>query len=169
MVDDNPCLQSAVWGITRDDGTPRPVAQTLQTAVRSFAGFERAQYVPLVRAQARWSAWPTDPKSFLPNWQAYQVAFDLPTRRRVTVVWNGDGAPLRIRLARRGSAGRLLDQQGRAVAANQAGQDWLIELPPATAHFSGDPAGYYFIGGEPRFLIEENVPVDAPVSPPRLG
>ena len=24
MVDDNPCIQSAVWGITRDDGTRSP-------------------------------------------------------------------------------------------------------------------------------------------------
>ena len=36
-------------------------------------------------------------------------------------------------------------------------------LPPASAHFSGDPDGYYFIGGDPMLLIEDNVPDGAPV------
>ena len=81
MVDDNPCVQSAVWGITRDDGTERPVAQTLRTAVQAFSGFTRAEFAPFVRAQARWSAWPADPSSLIPNWQAYQVVFDMPGRR----------------------------------------------------------------------------------------
>ena len=58
MVDDNPCKQSAVWGITRDDGSARPVARTLRTAVQSLSGFLDASFVPLVRQQARWAAWP---------------------------------------------------------------------------------------------------------------
>lgn len=169
MVDDNPCTQSAVWGITRDDGSVRPVAQSLQTAVQSFSGFLRAQYAPLVRAQPRWSPWPTDPTSFLPNWQAYQVAFDVPNRRRVTVLWNGDGAPLRVLVNRSGTTARLVDQLGGVTSPTQSGQDWLVTLPAATAHFSGDPPGYFFIGGDPRLLIEDDVPPDAPVTPPRLA
>jgi hypothetical protein len=169
MVDDNPCAQSAVWGITRDDGSVRPVAQSLQTAIQSFSGFLRAQYAPLVRAQTRWSPWPTDPTSFLPNWQAYQVAFDLPNRRRVTVLWNGDGASLRVRINRRGATARLVDQQGGVTSPTESGQDWLVTLPAATAHFSGDPPGYFFIGGDPRLLIEDDVPPGAPVTPPRLA
>src|SRR5207253_7372259 len=43
MVDDNPCNQSAVWGIARDDGSVRPVATTLRTAIHTFAGFLRAR------------------------------------------------------------------------------------------------------------------------------
>ena len=39
MVDDDPCKQSAVWGITRDDGSQRPVAGSLRTAIQSFSGF----------------------------------------------------------------------------------------------------------------------------------
>ena len=49
MVDDDPCQQSAVWGITRDDGSQRPVARSLRTAVQSFSGFLQARFVPLVR------------------------------------------------------------------------------------------------------------------------
>jgi hypothetical protein len=49
------------------------------------------------------------------------------------------------------------------------GEDWAIDLPAATAHYAGDPPGYYFIGGEPRLLIEDGVPADAPSVPPHLG
>jgi hypothetical protein len=169
MVDDDPCIQSAVWGVTRDDGSPRPVAKTLQTAVRNFSGYHRAEFQPLVRTPARWSAWPGDPHSLLPNWQVYLVGLDLPSSRRVTVLWNGDGTALSVRVPRRGSRGRILDMHGAQFSARSVGQDWTMNLPAATAHFSGDPPGYFFIGGEPLLLIEEDVPSGAPITPPRLG
>jgi len=167
MVDDDPCKQSAVWGITRDDGSRRPVAASLRTAIRSLSGFQRARFAPLVRPAVRWAAWPDDPSSFTPNWQVYEVVFDLPGHRRVTVLWNGDGAPVRARIPRQAAQARLLDVQNQPLTATSLGQDWAVTLPPATAHYPGDPPGYYFIGGEPRLLVEDNVPSDAPVTPPR--
>jgi hypothetical protein len=170
MVDDNPCVQSAVWGITRDDGTRRPVANALHTAIHAFSGYLQADFEPLSRAQARWSAWPTDSNSFTPNWQVYEVAFDLPGNRRATVLWNGDGTPLRARIPRLAQQARLVDVQGNDLPQPaMVGQDWAVDLPAATAHFSGDPDGYYFIGGEPRLLFEDNVPTGSPVVAPRLG
>ena len=169
MVDDNPCHQSAVWGITRDDGSQRPVEKTLRTAVHAFTGFDAARFVPLLRARAAWPAWPNDPDSLTPNWQVYQVVFDLPGNRRVTVLWNGDGSPLRVRLPRTAEEGQLVDGNGSTRTLNRTGQDWLIDLPAATAHFGGDPAGYYFIGGEPRLLTEDGVAPSTPVSAPRLS
>src|SRR5205085_1249448 len=161
---------SAVWGVTRDDGSQRPVEASLRTAVRNFSGFLQARFAPLVRTPARWAAWPNDPTSLIPNWRVYQVVFDLPDNRRVTVVWSGDGVPLRIRIPRQGSQASVLDMNGDELQGpTPGGQDWVIALPPATAHYSGDPAGYYFIGGEPRLLIQEAVPQDAPVAPPRLA
>jgi len=68
---------------------------SLRTAVRTFSGFLSASFAPLTRQVARWAAWPDDPNSYTPNWQVYAVAFDLPGSRRVTVVWNGDGTPVR--------------------------------------------------------------------------
>ncbi|MBV9546543.1 MAG: hypothetical protein JOY61_19410, partial [Chloroflexi bacterium] len=174
MVDDNPCVQSAVWGITRDDGSRRPVAASLQTAIHAFSGFlklklnSKARFTPLVRARTGWPPWPADPNSLTPNWQVYDVALDLPGGRRVTVLWNGDGTALRVRVPRLGSAVRAIDMYGQAISVSQIGSDWSIELPGATAHFSGDPPGYYFIGGEPRLLFEDGVAPDAPVVPPRL-
>src|SRR4051794_2858770 len=47
MIDDNPCNQSAVWGVTRDDGSQRPVEASLRTAVRNFSGFLQARFAPL--------------------------------------------------------------------------------------------------------------------------
>jgi hypothetical protein len=167
MVDDNPCVQSAVWGLARDDGSLRPVARTIETAVHAFSGFLDARFVPLVRTPRRWSAWPDDPTSLTPNWRVYQVAFDLPGNRRVTAVWNGDGTKLQTRITRHGTAGRLLTAEGEEIPLNTAGQDWLVDLPAATAHYPGDPPGYYFIGGEPRLLIEEGVAPGAPVVAPR--
>jgi hypothetical protein len=170
MIDDNPCRQSAVWGIARDDGAVRPVAGALRTAIRTFAGFVRARFSPVARANARWSAWPNDPGSYTPNWQLYQVVFDLPSGRRVTVVWNGDGTRLRARIPRQGARARLLDVQHMSQSGpTSLGEDWAIDLPAATAHYAGDPPGYYFIGGEPRLLIEDGVPADAPSVPPHLG
>jgi hypothetical protein len=169
MVDDDPCKQSAVWGITRDDGSQRPVAGSLRTAIQAFSGFVQARFTPLVRPVVRWAAWPGDPQSFVPNWQIYDVVFDLPDNRRVTVLWNGDGAPLRARVPRRAPQARLVDAQGQMLTPLATGQDWAIDLPPATAHFAGDPSGYYFIGGEPRLLIEEDVAPGTPVAPPRAG
>lgn len=169
MIDDNPCIQSAVWGIVRDDGTPRPVAGSLRTAIRTFSSFLQARFVPLVRSPATWSAWPNDPTSFTPNWQIYEVVFDMPGQRRVTALWNGDGTALRARIPRHAAKAQLLDMQGTTLdAPAAAGADWSVSLPPATARFSGDPAGYYFIGGEPRLLIEDGVPPETPVEAPRL-
>ena len=37
-------------------------------------------------------------RRYTPNWQIYQVVFDLPSRQRVTVLWNGDGTAVRARL-----------------------------------------------------------------------
>ena len=169
MVDDNPCEQSAVWGVTRDDGSRRPVAQTLRTAIQSFSGFLDARFVPLVRPAARWAAWPTDPTSLTPNWQVYQVAFDVPGGQRVTALWNGDGTATRVRVPRRGGQARLIDARGQTLALTATAQSLTVDLPAASAHFAGDPPGYFFIGGEPRLLIEDDVPRGAPVTPPTLG
>ena len=170
MIDDNPCRQSAVWGIVRDDGSRRPVTDALHAAIQNFSHYQKASFAPLVRSPAQWSAWPDDPTSFTPNWRVYEIAFDLSEGRRVTVLWNGDGTPLRVRVPRHTASAQLRDiQEQRLAGPLNAGQDWAIDLPPATAHFGGDPAGYYFIGGEPRVLIEDGVGSSVPVVAPRLA
>jgi hypothetical protein len=174
MVDANPCSEPAVWGITRDDGSPRPVEEALKVAVSNFAGYTNARFVPLTRETAAWSAWPDDPNSLVPNWQVYQVAFDKPGNQRVTALWNGDGAPLRVRIPKNGSSAQLVDRLGNAQPLQENQGWWVVDLPAATACFKindqiKDPEGYHFIGGDPLLIVEAGVDPSAPVVQPALG
>jgi hypothetical protein len=169
MTDQNPCSEAAVWGITRDDGSRRPVSDALRTAVTQFSGYTAVHFAPLERETQDWSAWPGDPSSFMPNWEVLQVAFDRPGNERVTALWDGDGAGLRVRVHKNGSSAVLLDRNGGQYPVLDSQGWWLIDLAGATAHFPQDPAGYHFIGGEPVLLVEEGVDSGAPVVAPALG
>ena len=174
MVDSNTCTEPAVWGVTRDDGSARPVEQALKVAVNNFAGYTSARFVPLVRDQAAWSAWPDDPTSLVPNWQVYQVALDKPGNQRVTALWNGDGAPLRVRIPKNGTSAQVIDRLGNVKSLDSNQNWWVADLPAATAYFQlndqiKDPDGYHFIGGDPLLIVENGVDASTPVVAPRLG
>jgi hypothetical protein len=174
MVDSNTCAEPAVWGVTRDDGSRRPVGDALKVAVNNFAGYTQARFVPLVRETAAWSAWPDDSNSLVPNWQVYQVAFDKPGGQRVTALWNGDGSNLRIRVRKNGSSAQLVDRQGSTQQLQENQGWWVLDLPAATAYFKlseqiKDPDGYHFIGGDPVLIVESGVDASAPVVAPSLG
>jgi hypothetical protein len=169
MVDQNPCSEPAVWGVTRDDGSRRPVGDALRTAVTQFAGYTAVHFVPLVRETQDWAPWPDDPTSLMPNWQVYQVAFDKPGNQRVTAIWNGDGAPQRVRIRKAGSHASAIDRMGHSQPVQEAQGWWVVDLAPATAHFPLDPDAYHFIGGEPLLLVEDGVDPGAPVVAPALG
>jgi hypothetical protein len=68
-----------------------------------------------------------------------------------------------------GSTAVLMHKGGGARSARGSQGWWVVDLPPATAHFPGDPSSYYFIGGDPQFLVEDGVDPSAPVAPPALG
>jgi hypothetical protein len=174
MVDANPCAEPALWGLTRDDGTRRPVSDALKVAMNNFSGYTSAQFVPLTRETAVWSAWPGDANSLVPNWQVYQVALDKPGNQRVTALWNGDGNTLRVRVRKNGSSAQLVDRQGHTQLLQETQGSWVIDLPAATAYFKisdsiKDPDGYHFIGGDPLLIVEEGVNPSAPVVAPALG
>jgi hypothetical protein len=169
MVDQNPCAEPAVWGVTRDDGTKRPVEDALRTTITLFSGYTAVHFAPRVRDTEDWSPWPQDPSSLMPNWQVYQVAFDKPGNRRVTALWNGDGTPLRTRIRKSGSSATLVDRTGQPLPVTENSGWWVVDLPAATAHFPEDPAGYYFIGGAPVLLVEDGVDPSTPVVEPALG
>jgi len=174
MVDANPCAEPALWGLTRDDGSRRPVSEALKVAVGNFAGYTDARFVPLARDSAAWPAWPEDPSSLVPNWQVYQVAFDKPGNQRVTALWNGDGTSVRARIRKNGSSAQLVDRQGKSQTLQDQQGWWVIDLPAATAYFKisdqiKDPEGYHFIGGDPLLLVESGVDASSPVLVPALG
>jgi hypothetical protein len=169
MTDQNPCAEPAVWGVTRDDGTKRPVEDALRTAVTQFSGYTSVHFQPLVRETQGWSPWPDDPASLMPNWQVYQVAFDKPGNQRVTALWNGDATQVRARIRKAGSSASVIDRMGASHDLTDNQGWWAIDLPGATAHFAQDPAGYNFIGGEPVLLVENGVDSSAAVAAPALG
>ena len=174
MVDANPCAEPAVWGLTRDDGSRRPVSDALKVAVNNFAGYSSARFAPLTRERAAWSTWPDDPNSMVPNWQVYQVAFDKPGNQRVTALWNGDGSTLRVRIRKTGSSARQVDRQGRTQQLQESQGWWVVDLPAATAYFKvndqlKDPEGYHFIGGDPLLVVEDGVDPNSAVVAPALG
>lgn len=166
MVDDHPCNQPAVWGALRDDGSHRPVADALRTAMTNLSGFDWAKFVPLRRSAAMWPAWPDESDQYVPNWQVYQVAFDKPGNARVTVLWNGDATPTCVAVRRNGTDARAIDRSGNPVTVQRHGDTWQVTLGGASAHFDLDPQGYYFIGGDPVLLIESGVDSTTPVQPP---
>jgi hypothetical protein len=169
MVDQNPCTEPAVWGLLRDDGSPRPVAGALSNAITQFSGYTAVHFVPLERDAQDWSPWPDDPTSLMPNWQVYQVAFDKPGNQRVTALWNGDADQLRVRVRKTGSSATVVNRDGSSQPAQENQGWWVIDLPGATAHYPDDPPGYHFIGGAPRLLVESGVDPATPVVEPALG
>ncbi len=171
IVDDDSCQQPEAWGLTRDDGSRRPVADALKVAIRSFSGYAQARFVPLKRERNPFgiSVWPDDPGALVPNWQVYQVALDRPGNQRVSVLWNGDGSTSTVRVKKNGTSARLVDRRGGERALQESQGWWVVDLPGATASHPLDPPGYYYIGGDPLLVVEEGVDPAAPVIAPRLG
>jgi hypothetical protein len=173
MVDGDTCQEPA-WGLERTDGSRRPVADALRTAVNYFSSYTNARFAPLTRPQEAWPAWPGNPGSYVPNWQVYQVAFDRPGNQRVTALWNGDGGRLRVRVPKNGTTARVVDRRGFERPARAVDGAWLVDLPGATAGFqpddaNKDPDGYHAIGGEPMLLVEDGVDPSTPVVAPALA
>lgn len=172
MVDDSAC-QNLPWGLVRANGSRRPAATALRTALSYFSQFTAVQFAPLARHREAWSAWPSNPSSYVPNWQVYQVVFDRPRSQRVTVLWNGDAKPVRVRVVKHGASARIVDRQGIERAAVDDTGAWTLDLPAAAAGASSDdvsrdPDDYHVIGGDPLLLVEEAVDPLTPVIPPQL-
>jgi hypothetical protein len=173
MQDGNTCQEPA-WGLVRADGSRRPVADAMRTALNYFSHFTSARFVPLTRAQEAWPAWPRDPNSYLPNWQVYQVAFDRPANQRVTALWNGDGTALRVRIPKNGRSAKIVDRRGLERPAREDNGAWVVDLPAATTRGAlddsiKDPDGYHVIGGDAVLLVEEGVDPLTPVVAPSLA
>lgn len=179
MVDSDTCREPAVWGVTRDNGSKRPVADALRTAIGYFSGYTKATFAPLVGQEDRLTvqSWPGDRTSFVTNWQVYQVAFDKPGGERVSALWNGDGTARTARIRKNGASAELVDRMGNVTPLQENQGWWVVDLPAATARGEvvvggikyTDPEGYYFIGGDPFLIVEKGVDPSAPVLPPRIG
>jgi hypothetical protein len=89
-------------------------------------------------------------------------------RQRVSVLWNGDAAPVQVSLPRLAERATLLDKYGRPLHLEADGDRWRLTLAGATAHSPLDPEGYFYVGGDPLFLVEDGVPEGASVTAPDI-
>ena len=79
---------------------------------QALAGAQHVRFIPYLRDAQPWGIpWPDDPGSYYPDWQVYQVVADKGDQR-VSVLWNGDGQPLRARVLKVGNAATLIDRLG---------------------------------------------------------
>lgn len=170
MTDGQIWRDQEVWGLLRDDGSDRPIFHALKNGIRHFAGANSVYFVPLERAdQPFGTPWPQDPNSYYPNWLIYQVVFDHPDGRRVTVLWNASDTPQRVRVPKKGSGATQVDKYGNERPATEASGWYVVDLGPATVRGPQDPQGYHYIGGPPVILVERGVPHNASIDEPRLG
>ena len=143
MVDQDPCAEPAVWGVTRDDGSRRPVGDALRTAFTNLGGFyERAQFVPYVREVQSWSPWPDDPRRWCRTGRSTRSRSTSPATSASTRCGMATGTSFGCACARTARARRWsIDRAGTSPAREDSGW-WTFDLPGATAHYPDDPGGY---------------------------
>jgi hypothetical protein len=169
ITDGNIWRDQEVWGLLRDDGSKRPVFDAFKTAVGLFSDASKVSFVPTLRPdQPFGTPWPQDPNSYYPNWQVYQVVFDRSDGRRVTVLWNATGTPLRVQVPKRGNDATLVDKTGMQNPTADTGGFYVVDLAAATVNGPVDPDGYHYVGGPTMMLVETGVPANAPVEEPHL-
>ncbi len=169
MTDSGTCNESAIWGLLRDDGTPRPAFNSFKTVVNQLGGASNITFAPYERENEAWGTpWPYNPETYYPNWQVYQVVGDRGDQR-ISLLWNGDGSPLRARIPKVGSSAVIVDQYGNEQPINDQGGWYVVDLAPATARSGSDPNGYFYVGGQTQIIVQSGVPAGTPISTPALG
>jgi hypothetical protein len=86
------------------------------------------------------------------------------------VLWNGTGEPISAAIQPSSQSARVVNKYGHESPLAPDGTGLLaVALEPARRHFAlfgGDPPGYYYVGGSPLIIVEDDVPADAPVQAP---
>jgi hypothetical protein len=176
MQDDPPPVPDELWGLVRYHPDPantdatrlRPAYHAYAVMAEALGGAERIELVALTRP---------DPQNLRARAPRYEWLVQLVAAqrgwRRASIVWNSGPEPLMIGVPRLGSRAYLLDKLGSRHPAQLSadGRLWMLALEPATRRFvhptlGSDPEGYFYVGGSPLILIEEDVPPEAPVLPP---
>jgi hypothetical protein len=174
MQDDRPPVPDELWGLVRYHSDPqnadparlRPAYTAYQVAARYLSDAERVEFLTVDRAD------PNNYRSRAPRyqWWVHYVMFQRGTQR-TSVLWNGNGAPVRVSLPKLGQAAKVVDKAGNETPLDPQGDRWVLALEAASRRataFGGDPPGYFFVGGSPLLLVEEGVAPDAPVERPRV-
>ncbi len=151
MVDDSPLLKHVeqAFGMVRADAdfSVRPVFHAFQTCLRELAPTPRAQLLDLGTSNS--------------------VLLEQPSLgRRLTVTWNMTPDPVSITLAALGASAQVMDRFGGVQPLELDNDGHMqVTLAPATANTVLDYPNAYFIGGEPRIIVEPLLDSYAPLPP----
>ncbi|MGH2354244.1 MAG: hypothetical protein ACRDJN_21780, partial [Chloroflexota bacterium] len=175
LTDDAYPVPDELWGLVRfhedrynsDESRVRPAYVAFQVAARYLGDADWAQLLVQTRP---------DPQNLTQYAARYDWAGHLGVfqrgARRTHVLWNGTDQPLPVSLRAWGGAARVVDKYGQETPFAPDGDGRLtVTLEPATRHFvhpvfGQDPPGYFYVGGSPLLVVEEDVPPDAPVEAP---
>jgi hypothetical protein len=174
MVDERPEGPGELYGLVRNDGSPRPAFTAFQTAVKFLSSPLSAVYT--------WdgaSDPPTDDQiTALLNdntgrtqwiWPAAvnRVELERGTERDI-IVWNASPKLVTAQIPATAKSAMVVDKFGRDTGqvVAQNGQ-YKLDLYPTNDNTDPRDPTEYLVGGDPRILVEKVVPlptaVDAPI------
>jgi hypothetical protein len=174
LVDERPEGPGELYGLVRNDGSPRPAFTAFQTAVRYLSNPTSAVYTwdgasdpptddqvtQLLQSNAHATQW---------HWPAAVNRVTLERGpERVTVVWNASPKIVTAHLPAVAKSAQVVDKLGRDTGevVAQNGQ-YTLELYPTNDNTDPRDPNAYLVGGDPRLLIEHVAPlptaVDAPI------
>jgi hypothetical protein len=174
LVDEAREGAAELYGLVRNDGTPRPAYAAYQAAVRYMSRPSSATYTwegasdpptadqiaQLLQSNAKRTQW---------VWPAAVNRVTLERGvERVTVVWNASPKLATAHIPAIARSAQVLDKFGRDTGEviAQDGQ-FQLELPPTSNNSDPRDPSVYLVGGDPRLLLEHVAPlptaVDAPI------
>jgi hypothetical protein len=174
MVDEAPEGPGELYGLVRNDGSPRPAFTAYQTAVRYLSSPTQAVYT--------WEGATEPPNdgqlnallasnANKPQWLWPAAVNRVTVERgaeRVNVVWNGTPNKATAKVPAAAKTATVVNKFGQTVGQVTA-QDGVynVELGPTTDNTDPRDPSVYLVGGDPLLLVEQVTPlptaVDAPV------
>ncbi|HEX2173400.1 MAG TPA: hypothetical protein VHL09_13260 [Dehalococcoidia bacterium] len=127
-----------LYGLVRNDGSPRPAYYAFQTAARYFKDFRSATS----KSRATYD----------------EVVFNGPANGRVTVLWNTTDSAQTATVETIGTRATLVTKDGQTTAIQPENGAYRIDLLPATFAVSPPPESRHLIGGDPVILVEHAPP-----------
>jgi hypothetical protein len=174
MVDEAPEGPGELYGLVRNDGSPRPAFTAYQTAVRYLSAPTQAFYT--------WEGASEPPNAgqlnalllsndHHPQWiwpaAVNRVTLERGTER-VNVVWNGTPKQTTAKVPAAAKTATVVNKFGQ-VQGQVTAQDGMysVDLAPSSDNTDPRDSTLYLVGGDPLLLVEQVTPlpdaVEAPV------
>jgi hypothetical protein len=173
LVDERPEGPGELFGLVRNNGSPRPAFDAFRTAVQWMGNTSSAVYTWDGASES-----PTvDQVTRLLDSNAHSTQWHWPAAlnrvvlergpQRVTVAWNSSSKVLSSRIPAVAKSAMVVDKFGRdtgeVVAQNGF---YTLELAPTTNNTDPRDPSAYLIGGDPRMIVERVTPLPTQVEAP---